>query len=215
MSHLSAVRDRVLSAARLNDMRCTANALTQQLTDVIDTRTADPIFDAYCRQTFLDNVLRGGWPVVWGDNVYHLYSRKHGDLERDYNAFALSAEFYSQGNGAYRDVNQNRRSDVLFEPRVGDFNMRTFMSLIQADGYNPLVIQGSTFTLSADQRARQSASLQASPRQQQRPTMTGIVLSQPFTPGKLLKFIVDHDIQLIDLARRISRSGHERRRAAP
>ena len=65
-------------------------------------------------------------------------TRKHGDLERDYNAFALSAEFYSQGNGAYRDVNQNRRSDVLFEPRVGDFNVRTFMSLIQADGYNPL-----------------------------------------------------------------------------
>ena len=36
---------------------------------------------------------------------------------------------------------------------MGDFNVRAFMSLIQADGYNPLVIQGSTFTLAADQRA--------------------------------------------------------------
>jgi hypothetical protein len=189
LAHLPAVAARVMSAARLHEMRCTSNALTRQLTDVIDTHTADPIFDAYCRQSFLDNVLRGGWPTVWGNNVYHLYSRKHGDLERDYNAFALSAEFYSQGNGAYRDVNQNRRSDVLFEPRVGDFNVRFFMSLLQADGYNPLSVQGSTFTLSADQRAAVLAHVV-------QPELLEPTLSQSFTPGKLLKFIVDHDIPL-------------------
>jgi hypothetical protein len=189
MSHLSHVRERVLNAARLREMRCASNALTQQLTDVIDTRTADPDFDAYCRQTFLDNVLRGGWPVIWNNNVYHLYSRKHGDLERDYNAFMLSAEYYSQGNGAYRDVNQNRRSDVFFEPRVGDFNLRTFMSLIQADGYNPLAVLGSTFTLAAEQRAKAL-------RLAVQPDLLEPTLSQPFTPGKLLKFIVDHNLQL-------------------
>jgi hypothetical protein len=189
IAQLPAVRERVLSVAHLNEMRCTSNTLTQQLTDVIDTHTADPSFDAYCRQTFLDNVLRGGWPIVWNDKVYHLYSRKHGDLERDYNAFALAAEFYSQGNGAYRDVNQNRRSDVLFEPRVGDFNVRAFMSLIQADGYNPLVIQGSTFNLSADQRA-------VLLKQVAQPAVLEPLLSQSFTPGKLLKFISDHDVQL-------------------
>jgi hypothetical protein len=194
MAHLPAVRDRVMSAAHLHEMRCTANALTQQLTDVIDTHTADPVFDAYCRQTFLDNVLRGGWPIAWKDNVYHLYSRKHGDLERDYNAFALAAEFYSQGNGAYRDVNQNRRSDVFFEPRVGDFNIRTFMSLIQADGYNPLIIQGSTFTLAAAQRASILAQAAVPGGAPNSPLAT--ILSCPFTPGKLLKFIVDHDVQL-------------------
>jgi hypothetical protein len=206
IAQLSAVRDRVLSAARLREMRCTATRLTQQLTDVIDTHTSDPVFDAYCRQTFLDNVLRGGWPIVWKDNVYHLYSRKHGDLERDYNAFALVAEFYSQGNGAYRDINQNRRSDVLFEPRVGDFNVRAFMSLIQADGYNPLVIQGSTFTLSPDQRAAvldQATRSEGTPmpstdaHRDARPTNNlDLLLSQPFTPGKLLKFIIDQDVQL-------------------
>jgi hypothetical protein len=63
-------------------------------------------------------------------------------MERDYNYFVLAAEHYSQGNGNYRDVNQNRRCDVFFEPRVGDFNIRTFASLIQSDGYNPLVVQG-------------------------------------------------------------------------
>ncbi len=202
MAHLPHVRERVTSAARLHDMRCTANALTQQLTDVIDTHTSDPVFDAYCRQTFLDNALRGGWPVVWEAAhpernvvkskdavVYHLYSRKHGDLERDYNAFTLSAEFYSQGNGAYRDINQNRRSDVLFESRVGDFNIRSFMSLIQADSYNPLVIRGSTFTLSTDRRA-------AVLKQVEPPAALEPLLSLPFTPGKLLKFIIDHDVQL-------------------
>ena len=206
MSHLLHVRDHVLSAARLNEMRCTTNALTRQLTDVIDTHTADPIFDAYCRQTFLDNVLRGGWPMVWGENVYHRYSRKHGDLERDYNAFTLAAEFYSQGNGAYRDVNQNRRSDVLFEPRVDDFNVRFFMSLLQADGYNPLAVQGSTFTLPAAQRAAALNYLVrsegipmplADAHRDARPAdELEALLSQPFTPGKLLKFIVDHDVQL-------------------
>lgn len=189
LTQLAAVRERVMRADRLHEMRGTANRLTQQLTDVIDTHTSDPVFDAYCRQTFLDNVLRGGWPMVWGDKVYHLYSRKHGDLERDYNAFALAAEFYSQGNGAYRDINQNRRSDVLFEPRAGDFNVRAFMSLMQADGYNPLVLQGSTFTISEDQR---SAVLKLV----EQPAQLDVLLSQPFTPGKLLKFIFDHAIQL-------------------
>ncbi|HTP07469.1 MAG TPA: cellobiose phosphorylase, partial [Anaerolineae bacterium] len=201
MSHLPHVRERVMNAARLKEMRCIANSLTQQLTDVIETRTSDPVFDAYCRQTFLDNVLRGGWPRIWGKNVYHLYSRKHGDLERDYNAFLLSAEYYSQGNGAYRDVNQNRRSDVLFEPRVGDFNIRSFMSLIQADGYNPLVIQGSSFTLSAEQRAvvlKQAIPMPSvdAHRNMRSTGKLEALLSQPFTPGKLLKFLVDHGIQL-------------------
>jgi hypothetical protein len=39
-----------------------ARSLTQALTDPIATKTASPLFDAYCRQTFLDNVMRGGLP---------------------------------------------------------------------------------------------------------------------------------------------------------
>ncbi len=120
-----------------------------ELTGAIACHTGSNIFDAYCRQTFLDNILRGGWPIVFGSGkeskVYYIFSRKHGDLERDYNAFSLAPEFYSQGNGSYRDVNQNRREDVWFNPAVGDFNIRVFMSLIQIDGYNPLVIRGSRF----------------------------------------------------------------------
>ena len=52
--------------------------LTKKISDRIATRTGSPIFDQYCRQTFLDNVLRGGYPVVLGENkLFYLYSRKH------------------------------------------------------------------------------------------------------------------------------------------
>ncbi|MEJ5225460.1 MAG: hypothetical protein WHV44_13470, partial [Anaerolineales bacterium] len=144
---------RLTSSAFLDAALEDARHLAHTLTDPIATHSANPLFDAYCRQTFLDNVMRGGWPLVLGGrHIYHVYSRKHGDLERDYNAFVLAAEYYAQGNGNYRDVNQNRRCDVLFEPRVGDFNIRTFASLIQSDGYNPLVVQGTAFSLPAEKR---------------------------------------------------------------
>lgn len=70
------------------------------------------------------------------NQIIHLFSRKHGDPERDYNFFSIAAEYYSQGNGNFRDVSQNRRNDVFFNKEVGDFNVKTFFSLVQADGYN-------------------------------------------------------------------------------
>jgi hypothetical protein len=193
LKRLQQEHQHLLSEAYVCDKRSEANELVIRLTDNIATETSSPLFDGYCRQTFLDNVLRGGWPILLGDDVrpivYHIYSRKHGDPERDYNAFYLAAEFYSQGNGNYRDVNQNRRCDVLFNPRVGDFNVRAFMGLIQADGYNPLVVQGSRFTLTPE---AQGAVLQ----QVVHPAGLEAVLAQPFTPGQLLKHIDDHAIEL-------------------
>ncbi|MFD2882322.1 hypothetical protein ACFTAO_51225 [Paenibacillus rhizoplanae] len=60
----------------------------------------------------------GGYPFIFDNGaegfVVHLYSRKHGDMERDYNFFSLAPEYYSQGNGNFRDMNQNRRNDVFF-----------------------------------------------------------------------------------------------------
>ncbi|MDD5156097.1 MAG: hypothetical protein PHF11_06430, partial [Candidatus Omnitrophica bacterium] len=50
-------------------------------------------FDLYARQTYLDNIMRGGYPLLFKSDsktsVFYLYSRKHGDLERDYNKFHL------------------------------------------------------------------------------------------------------------------------------
>jgi len=128
--------------------------LNEGLAQPISTKTARPELDAYFRQCFLDNVIRGGTPWIVdtldGKIGYHLFSRKHGDLERDYNFFSIEPAFYSQGNGAFRDVLQNRRNDILFEPKLGDFSIRQFGSLIQADGYNPLSVEGIKFTYVGD-----------------------------------------------------------------
>jgi len=129
--------------------------LNRQIIDDIKgycfTHSASNEFNQYCGQTFLDNILRGGLPVTLqtleGPVAFNVYSRKHGDLERDYNFFMLSPTFLSQGNGNYRDVNQNRRNDVWFNKDVKDNSIVNFLNLIQADGYNPLIVKGAIFVI--------------------------------------------------------------------
>jgi hypothetical protein len=171
-----------------------AKDLADEQTGYAETITAERVFDAYCRQNFLDNVLRGGLPILLGDprrpHVYPIYSRKHGDLERDYNAFFVTPEPLSQGEGSYRDVNQNRRDTVRMIPAVGDYDIRTFLSLIQTDGYNPRTIKGGTFTLSPTK-------LEGLLEQAKQPEALRGFLSKPFTPGRLLKYISDREIELL------------------
>lgn len=131
-----------------------AYQVIRELTDDIDTKTSNKVFDEYCRQSYLDNFIRGGYPTLLDDGkegiVYYLYSRKHGDLERDYNWFVISPEYYSQGNGNYRDANQNRRNDCLFKNYVGTYDIKQFMDLIQIDGYNPLSVNGVAFKVASE-----------------------------------------------------------------
>ncbi len=162
-----------------------ARQLTEELTEAIRTESASGTFDGYCRQTFLDNVLRGGYPMVLGEeHIVHVFGRKHGDIERDYNYFVFPPEYYSQGNGNYRDVNQNRRNDVFFVPQAGEFNLRVFMSLIQADGYNPLVLNGLTFSLPAENQAGVLAQAGHDGR-------LAALLGGRFSPGELLEALMD------------------------
>lgn len=158
-----------------------------------ETHTAMPLFDAYVQQCNLDNVLRGGYPLVFQNGerpvVYHVFSRKHGDTEREYNFFSLEPGYYSQGNGNFRDVNQNRRSDVLLNPTVGDFNVKHFMNLIQADGYNPLQVKGCTFTLDGN-AAQEMAALAGSHHEELTALLTG-----RFTPGQLMGLLAANRIE--------------------
>lgn len=143
-----------LNGAYFEEKLSRARVLTEELTDCIETHTANEAFDAYTRYTYMDNVLRGGLPIELGeDKTFYVYSRKHGDLEREYNFFSMSPEFFSQGNGNFRDVNQNRRCDVFFHPKTGRDSIHMFYDLIQLDGYNPLSVEkkiyeyaGKTFT---------------------------------------------------------------------
>ncbi|MFH1062430.1 MAG: cellobiose phosphorylase [Candidatus Omnitrophota bacterium] len=120
----------------------------------IFTKSSNDTYDLYCKQTYLDNVLRGGLAITLKgkekSHIYHVYSRKHGDLERDYNNFLIEPTYLSQGNGNYRDVNQNRRDDVWFNTNVQDVNIIAFFNLIQLDGFNPLVVYGDRFKLRDD-----------------------------------------------------------------
>jgi hypothetical protein len=175
-----------LSSSYLERQREASQKILLEITQPISAKTAEPIFDSYSQQTYLDNVLRGGRPLVLpGGAIYHVFSRKHGDPERDYNFYYLAPEFYSQGNGNYRDVNQNRRSDVLFNPVVGDFNLRFFLSLLQLDGYNPLEIRGTKFVISKEDNEVVLSSVEV-------PSLAEF-LSQPFTPGSLVQFIQSLD----------------------
>lgn len=112
-------------------------------------KTSNPLFDEYIAQSLLDNNLRGGFPIILDDKnggqPYYIFSRKHGDMERDYNAFNIPSTYFSSGPGNFRDVNQNRRSDLYFINQIKDYNIKIFFSLIQMDGQNPLTVKPLVF----------------------------------------------------------------------
>ena len=146
----AAFRKRVSASSSYAEVKRQENAsVLSRVTDAFAVHSSATELDAYSRQTYLDNVLRGGQPVVLSEGdasqLFHGYTRKHGDMERDYNFFELSPTYFSQGNGNYRDVNQNRRSETLLHPAVGAANIETFFDLLQMDGFNPLVIQYEKF----------------------------------------------------------------------
>ena len=134
----------------LEDRREVNRRLVDAIMQRAFTATAKPLFDAHVRQCYLDNGLRGGFPtVVPGGARLHLFGRKHGDLERDYNDFLLADAPYSEGNGDFRDVLQNRRLDLFFEPALDARDIRYFFNLIQPDGYNPVSVRNSRFSVEA------------------------------------------------------------------
>ena len=146
--------------------------------------------DPYSRQSFLDNTLRGGQPVVIngprGPRVFHAFTRKHGDMERDYNFFEVAPTYWSQGNGNFRDVNQNRRSENFVFPNVDASNIETFFNLIQLDGNNPLVIQSEKFCVPPAQIAALLQSWKVNDADRWK-----IFLTQAFSPGALLAALID------------------------
>jgi hypothetical protein len=162
-------------------------ALIEGLKDPVFTVSNSEAFDLYCGQTFLDNLLRGGCPVrLGGRHAFYVYSRKHGDLEREYNFFQVDATYYSQGNANFRDVNQNRRNDVYFFPFIGDANVYAFFNFIKLDGFNPLVLTGSQFRAADLKQANRVINLYIGPKDAE---MVSSFLEKPFTPGSLLGFL--------------------------
>ncbi len=171
-----------------------ATDVTAALLNDVDGKTAYPLFDAYVKQSYLDNFLRGGYPLSFegkeGPIVYHVYSRIHGDMEREYNDFYVEPAYYSHGNGNFRDVNQNRRNDVYFVQEAGLYNVKQFMELIQLDGQNPLVIKGSRLLVNQEDWPTILKAVKKGEGS------LATVLKNSFTPGELLTTIEEQEIEL-------------------
>ena len=151
---VSKIDRKIRSVKFTQQKREEADDIVDGITKLVTTDTNFKIFDDYVRQDYLDNVLRGGIPLRLGDasnpKIFHVFSRIHGDLERDYNDFQIDTTYYSQGPGNFRDVNQNRRLDTLITPYVRDFNIRMFLSFVQADGFNPMTVASTNFRVPLD-----------------------------------------------------------------
>lgn len=192
---------KITAPGYLDEKESMAMTLVSQYTADVKTHTSNALFDQYVEQCYLDNFLRGGYPFIFpqkegANKVVHLFSRKHGDPERDYNFFSTAGEFYSQGNGNFRDVNQNRRNDVFFHPAVGDFNVKTFFSLVQADGYNPLEIRSYTFSVLPEKKADLEALLTKAAASDADKAALKSLITDRFTPGQIINGIFRKQIQL-------------------
>lgn len=188
---------RIISPEYLPAKRHENKAIIEKLQSDINTVSSLKEFDLYAKQTYLDNIMRGGYPKIFnskkGPVVFYLYSRKHGDLERDYNKFELEPTYFSQGNGNYRDINQNRRNDIWFNPEIGSENISTFFNLIQTDGFNPLVLKNANFIIKNASGLKNA--LKDLVVDKDIPALLSF-LCNPFTPGELIFFIEERRINL-------------------
>lgn len=175
----------------LDRKRIEAKDIIDDLVNDVKTTSNNKIFDAYIKQSYLDNLMRGGYPYQFGNHVFHLYARRHGDLERDYNFFSLAPEFYSTGDGNFRDVCQNRRLDSFIHPYVKDSNVKHFFSLIQLDGYNPLVVKQMMYKI------EKSIKDEILDKHFVNKDQLSKFLDNKFTPGGLVNFIENEKIGII------------------
>lgn len=198
--------------------RTRARTFVEEIIQRVATNTVSTTLNSYISQNYLDNLLRGGFPMLLGGNtatgtagtapqsssssssssakVFHVYSRIHGDIERDYNYFQIDTTYFSQGPGNFRDVCQNRRLDVFHSPFVKDFNIRLFLSFLQSDGYNPLTIASTIFRVSTESMETVLASLQIveTDGSTTKKELVRGILSKAFRPGQFFRDVKASDI---------------------
>lgn len=199
MSHLDKLNrniHRIASVDYLNDKQKENGQILNPIMQNAATVSRSLTFNLYARRTFLDNLLRGGLPITLDketEEIVYVYSRKHGDLERDYNKFVTQPTYFSQGDGNYRDINQNRRNDIFFNTELKDSNIITFFNLIQLDGFNPLVVKGRRYHL--EDKSKIENILHNYTDECNR-DLLGSFLSKPFYIGELFIFLEEHNIKI-------------------
>jgi hypothetical protein len=97
-------------------------------------------------------------------------------------------------------VIQNRRNDVFFNPRIGSFNVQTFLSFIQTDGYEPLVVDAVLMKID-DIVDCESIAIQAvgeaEGHRAQRLALISILHAGFFRPGQLFHDLQAQGIELV------------------
>ncbi len=88
-----------------------------------------------------------------------------------------------------RDVCQNRRNDVFFNPEVKEETIVYFMNLIQLDGYNPMLLMGSRFKI---KNVKKFLSLFS---KQDRNNLKDL-LNKEFTIGEFFNYVDNNKINL-------------------
>ena len=94
----------------------------------------------------------------------------------------------------------SRRNDVYFNPRIGSFNVKTFLSFIQADGYEPLKIESLLFKIDNIEDCIDIATQavgEADGHRAQRTALANILHSGMFRPGQLFHDMMQQNIELI------------------
>lgn len=172
--------------------------LIDQVTSPALAVSRSSILNAYVRQNCLDNILRGGIPYLLpsksGPTPLYLYSRRHGDIERDYNYFEMAPHPLSSGAGNYRDICQNSRHNVWFHPYLLDKEIRMFVELLQADGYNPLSVKGYRWFLPPEEDV-----LQFCPSDDKEAREQFIAIFQRrFHPGEILAWADIYKVSIKD-----------------
>jgi len=162
----------------------------EELTANCRMKSSSPELDMYARQNFLDNVMRGGLPIDVAGRPFYVYYRAHGDTEREYNDFKTVPSYLSEGNGNYRDINQNRRSDNFFHPGVAEMNVVRFVNLLQLDGFNPLVVRARYLVLGE----REAGALLGKHLRATSPALVAMLV-RPFVIGNVLKRIEDDGLR--------------------
>lgn len=105
-----------------------------------------------------------------------------------------------KGPGRFNELAQHRRTDVYFTPRIGSFNIKMFLSFVQADGYNPLIIESIAFTISNRITCEQIALAavgQADGHRAQREELVRILNGSSFRPGQLFELMEQGNVELI------------------
>ncbi|MFH2137662.1 MAG: hypothetical protein ABII88_04050 [Candidatus Omnitrophota bacterium] len=142
---IAALEGKILNKEYFRQKRAEMDAIIEQwLYEDAWIHSRDKKLNAWFAQSKLENYLRGGMPAVKAEYrtkdgrivVEYENKVKHADQERDYGNFVIIDR--EEGMGNFRDVLQNRRTNMLVDPDLAETDILRFLSLVQLDGYNPM-----------------------------------------------------------------------------